>query len=189
MNINNIYPRINRNLKKKNNIRKTFLLISLISLIICIIVNISVGGYLWFLYVLGGLIILFLVINKPLIENSLPRKFTILIFVICGYLYLIDLINKTHWSFFVISIILFSMLIIQASIFFSFYGKQKKEVTPIFLTSTFSLILIFLGLVGIIKITWPIIVLGSLAFLLFIVFFTIIRKNIVKELKKYFSIK
>ncbi len=190
MKINRAYPKITPQISKMILFRRIMIVLSSIAVVVCFIVNIATGGKLWFLYVLGGSIIFYLsFLNKPLIEDTFIKRMTVVIFVICGYLYLIDFIEKTDWSYFVITIICFSVLIFQAVIFLSLYELQKKQIIPIFYTTLASVVLMILALFNVLTLNWPIIVLGSIAVFLLILFFTIFRKNIIKELKKYFYIK
>lgn len=190
MKINNTYPHLKKRISKLLLTRKIILILALIAVAVCTIVNLCTGGKLWLLYVIGGFIILYMsFLRQPLIENTFMKRFTVVIFIICGYLYLIDWLEKTNWSYFVIIIISFSVLIVQLITFLSLYDLQKKQVIPIFLTCLGSLVLMFLALFGVISLNWPIIVLSSLAIFILLLFFTIFKSNIKKELKKYFYLK
>ena len=59
MKIENDYPLVYKKINRFLFIRKVTLIIFLLGLITCFIVNICVGGKLWFLYVLGGEIIFY----------------------------------------------------------------------------------------------------------------------------------
>lgn len=188
MDLKNNYPKIQKEVNKFLKFRRITLLIFLFSIIVCTIVNLSVGGKLWMLYVIGAEIIFyFAVLNRPLIDNTFVKRFTILVFIICAYLYLIDIIEKTHWSYFVITIIGFAIIIIQSILYFTAFKYQRKKFIPMFWTCIFSVIFCLLAIVKVVKMNWPTIVLGSLGLALIIVMFTIFRKTIVSELKKYFN--
>lgn len=190
MEVRNNYPKITNEVKKFIKFRRITLIVFLVSLIICGIVNASVGGKPWFLYVFGGeLIFYFAFLNKPLIDNTFIKKFTVVIFIICAYLYLIDKLDETSWSYFVITIIGFSVLLVQTTVFFSAYKNQKKKFIPMFYTSVGSIIICILAIFGVLKMNWPIIVLGSLGIAVIIVLFTFFRKTIVLEFRKYFNTK
>ena len=190
MKIIRAYPEVTPKINKMILFRNIMIILSLVAIIVCFIVNIATGGKLWFLYVLGGIVIFYVsFLNKPLIEDTFVKRFTTIIFVFCGYLYLINYIEKTTWSYFVITIICFSVLIFQAIIFLSLYDFQKKQIIPIFWTTLTSVVLMILALFNVLTLNWPVIVLGSIAIFLLLLFFTIFRKNIIKELKKYFYIK
>jgi hypothetical protein len=188
MNIKNNYPEIKKNINKFILFRTITLILFLISIIVCTIVNLAIGGRLWMLYVIGAEVIFyFAFLNIPLIDNTLIKRFTVVILIICAYLYLIDKIDNTHWSYFVITIIGFGILIIQGTLFLSAYKNSRKKFIPMFWTSVGSLILCLLALVNVIQLNWPMIVIGSLALFIFVVLFLFFRKTLIGELKKYFS--
>lgn len=190
MEINNNYPQIKKSVNKFLIFRRITLLVFLLSIIVCVIVNLSVGGKNWMFYVIGGEIVFyFLFLNKPLIDNTLIKRITIGIFIICAYLYLIDLIEKTDFSYFVITIIGFAIMILQFTIYLSAYKSQKKKFIPIFWTAVGSILFCLLAILNILKMNWPTIVLGSLGLFLIIVMLTLFRKTFTTELKKYFSVK
>ena len=69
------YPKLKKEVNKFLIFRKIMLIIFLISIITCTIINLSLGGKKWMLYVLGGEIIFyFAILNKPLIDNTLIKK-------------------------------------------------------------------------------------------------------------------
>ena len=114
------YPKLKKEVNKFLIFRKIMLIIFLISIITCTIINLSLGGKKWMLYVLGGEIIFyFAILNKPLIDNTLIKRITIVVMIVCAYLYMIDIIEETSFSYFVINIILFSIIIFQLIIFLS----------------------------------------------------------------------
>ena len=83
------YPKLKKEVNKFLIFRKIMLIIFLISIITCTIVNLSLGGKKWMLYVLGGEIIFyFAILNKPLIDNTLIKRITIVVMIVCAYLYM-----------------------------------------------------------------------------------------------------
>ncbi len=190
MKIVNDYPKIRTGVKKYLKLRKIILVCFLISIIICSIVNTIVGGKMWMFYVIGAeTIIYFMFLNKPLIDNTLVKRFTEVIFLVCAYLYLIDMIEQSSWSYFVINIIAFSTIIVQLLMFLSEIKYQRKKFIPMFWTSIFSIIFCVLAITKVVKINWAIIVLGSLGLFALLILLIFYRKLIIKELQKYFSIK
>ena len=190
MKIENDYPTIKTKINKLLLARKVILLIFLISTITVVAVNLAVGGKLWMLYVIGAEIIFyFAFLNYPLIDSSLVKRVTVTLFLICAYLYLIDFINHTKWSYFVIGIVAFSIILIQLLIFFLGINYQRKKLIPLFITSIGSLIYCILSICGVVKLNWPIIVLGSLSLVALLILFIFYYKSITIELKKYFNLK
>ena len=190
MKIENDYPRIKKRINRLLIIRRIILLVFLISIITVVTVNLAVGGKLWMFYVLGAEVIFyFAFLNYPLIDNSLIKRLTVVLFMICAYLYLIDFINKTKWSYFVIGIVAFSIILIQLMFFFIGFNNQKRKIIPIFLTLIGSIIYFALSILKVVKINWPIIVLGSLSLATLLMLFIFYYKIITNELKKYFNVK
>lgn len=190
MKIENDYPKIKKQVNKFLIFRRICLLVFVASIVVCGIVNLAVGGKVWMLYVLGAEIIFyFAFLNKPLIDNTFVKRLTYLVFIICAYLYLINIIEDEHWSYFVINIISFSLIIIQLLMFFLEFKLQKKKFMPLFLTSIGSVIFCILSITKVVKINWAIIVLGSLGLLVLLILFIFYRKTIVQDLKRYYSTK
>ena len=190
MKIENDYAKIKTKINKFLLVRKIIMLIFLISIITVVIVNLAVGGKLWMLYVIGGeVIIYFAFLNYPLVDNSLVKRLTVTLFLACAYLYLIDFINDTKWSYFVIGIVAFSIILIQLLIFFLGINYQKKKLIPLFITSICSTIYFVLSLFKVVEINWPIIVLGSLSLATLLMLFVFYYKSVTIEVRKYFSLK
>lgn len=190
MKIDNDYPQIKSEVHKFLKFRKITLIIFLLSIIVSTIVNLSVGGKKWMFYVIGGEIVFYYAfLNKPLIDNSFVKRFTVVVFIICAYLYMIDIIENTNWSYFVINIIAFSIIVIQLLLFFIEVKSQKKKFIPLFLTSVGSVIFCILAITNVVEINWPVIVLGSLGIFSLLILFVFYRKIIIKDLKKYYSVK
>ena len=98
MKIENNYPDIKKKVNKFLIFRKIMLIIFLIASVVSIIVNLAVGGKKWMFYVMGGEAIgYFAILYNPLIDNTLLNRITVLMFIICAYLYLIDWIEKTSF--------------------------------------------------------------------------------------------
>ena len=184
------YPKIKKEVNKFLIFRKIMLIIFLISIITCTIVNLSLGGKKWMLYVLGGEIIFyFAILNKPLIDNTLIKRITIVVMIVCAYLYMIDIIEETSFSYFVINIILFSIIIFQLIIFLSEFKLQRKKFIPLFFTAIGAIIFCILALTKVVELNWPIIVLGGVGVLSLIILLVFYHKRVIKDLTKYFSIK
>lgn len=190
MTIKNNYPKIKKEVNKFLIFRRIMLIIFLISIITCTIVNISVGGKKWMFYVIGGEIIFyFAFLNKPLIDNTLIRRITIVVMIICAYLYMIDILEKTSFSYFIINIILFSIIIFQLVLFLSEFKLQRKKFIPLFFTAIGAIIFCILALTKVVKLNWPIIVLGGVGLLSLIILLIFYHKRVFKDLAKYFNIK
>ena len=190
MKLVNDYPLIYKKVNRFLRLRKIIRFIYLIGLITSFIVNLAVGGKLWCIYVLGGEIITYYAFfNKPLINNVLLKRITFLILFIILYLYAIDLVNKTNWSYYVINIISFSLLLFQFLFFFINYDQHKNKIILMFLTSIFSILFFLLAILTIFPINWAVIVTGSIGLLIITILLSFYFKTTILELKKYFSLK
>lgn len=187
--IENDYPKIKKKISKFLLIRKIILIIFLVSFIVSLIINLIIGGKLWSMYVLfGELILYFAFLNKPLIDNVLIKRVSLLLGIIIAYLYTIDKINNTDWSYIVIDILAFSLLLIQLVLFFSNYEYHKNKVIVMLFTSVFSCIFCILAIFKVIPINWAVITTGSIGLFTLLILFTIYFKTTILEIKKYFNI-
>lgn len=190
MNMENDYPKIQKRVNKFLLIRRILVVIFIISFLVSLIINLSVGGKLWCMYVFfGELLLYFAFLSKPLIDNVLVKRISILLLIIIVYLYTIDKINDTNWSIIVIDILCFSLLILQLVFFFLDYTYYKNKIIIMFLTSVFSCVFCLLGILKLISINWALIVTGGIGLLNLLVLLTFYFKYTVLELKKYFSLK
>ncbi len=190
MKIENDYPKIEKKINNFFKIRKIFIILFIISFIITFIINLLTGGKLWSMYVLfGEIIFYYALLNKPHIDNKLIKKISFLLFIIGCYLYVIDKINNTSWSYIVINILSFSLLIIQLFLFFIDYEYHKNKVIIVLFTSIFSCFFCLFAILNIISINWAVIVTGSIGLFNLILLFTFYFKTTILEIKKYFSLK
>lgn len=190
MNLENDYPKIEKKLNRFLLIRKIMLIIFFLAGLTCMIVNLSMGGYKWFFYVIFGEIILyFAFLSKPLIDNILIKRLSILFLFIILYLYVINRLNSTNWSSLVNNILGFSLLIMQLLFFFIDYHKHKNKIVLMIITSIVSCIFCLLAILKVISINWAVITTGSIGLFTLLLLFTFYFKTTVRELHKYFSIR
>ena len=190
MNIENDYPIIYKKINRFFKIRKVIIIFYIIGCITSLIVNLSVGGKLWFIYVLGGEVITYhAFLSKPLIDNVLTKRLSILLFCVIAYLYFIDKINTTNWSYIVINILSFSLLLLQLLFFFANYEHHKNKIILMLFTDAFSIIFFLFAIFKIVPINWAVIVTFVLGVISLIILFTFYFKTTILELKKFFSLK
>ena len=190
MKLENDYPVIYQKINRFLLARKIVLICFLVLLLASIIVNLCVGGKLWCLYVLGGeVLIYFSFLNRPLIDNGLTKRITILLLIVILYLDTIDFINQTNWSYLVIDILTFSLLLFQIFFFFIKYEYHKNKIILIIFTSFCSIIFCGLAILKVIPINWAVIVTGSIGIFNILILLTFYFKTTRLELKKYFSLK
>ncbi|MBR3131127.1 hypothetical protein IKG31_00955 [Candidatus Saccharibacteria bacterium] len=190
MKIKNSYPEIKKKINKFLLIKEIIVIIFAITFITSLIVNLSTGGKLWSIYVLfAEIIFYFAILNRPLIDNVMIRRVSLLAGIVMAYLYTIDKINNTDWSYIVIDILIFSLLIFQLVLFFVNYDHHKNKIIVMLLTSLASCLFCLLAITGVIHINWAIIVTGSIGLFNIIVLFTFYFKTTILEIKKYFNTK
>ena len=186
--IKHSYPNIKKELNIFFFLKYLYSIIALISVITCLTINIIIGGKAWVLYVIGGEIIFYYIFfRKDLIDNTILKKILQVFIAICIYLKIIDIINNTNWSWFVDSIILFTLLIIQTLVYLIGIRIHKRKIIPLIGFAICCVFIFLLSLIKIINLTWPIIVLGVLGLIVIITLFTFFHKTTISELKKYFN--
>ena len=190
MKLENDYPLIYKKINLFLKVRKIIIILYLIALVASVTTNLIVGGKLWCIYVLGGeLITYYAFFDRPLINNVIVKRITILLFIIILYLKAIDLVNSTNWSYLVIDIITFSLLLLQIIFFFVNYEQHKNKIILMFITSFCSVIFCLMAILKIFPINWAVIVTGSIGLFTIILLLVFYLKATILELKKYFSLK
>ena len=192
MNIKITYPETNKKLFQ----RKKFVYflkwpLNLIALA-SIIVNLCVGGPLWFVVVLMGIYMLWhLVLNTDLVEYNRISQFIKATIYSCVMMFLIDtFLVDGGWALDVISIVSFASLIISGILFFTDFNKQKQNMLPMFYLIVIALIWSLVGLFTALEIqSWPLIVLGGIAVLLSIIIVVTLRGDFIREIKCRFHRK
>ena len=161
--------------------------------LVCILVNLCVGGKPWCVTVAGGAVLFWVCfLYHPLVEYSLIRKLTAILSSACGYLILIDYLNEgPHWSHLVAPIVLFSLFVFTLILFFVQFKRQKHNILPLYQIALISLFVVIAAASGLFSLsfTWPMIVLASLDGALLILTLLFFRKPIREEFRKKFHTK
>lgn len=187
-----MYPAIKKKIFSARLFRYIILGVLALAYIVCFIVNISVGGPPWHLYVLVGEWLFWtLMVSRSLVEAGLIRRLINVAIVTCLLLALLDgFSGNTGWAVnMVIPIIFFSVLIVSSLYFSVYFKRQKHNFFLMFSFTIGSLIAITLGLCNLIDLKWPLIVLGSYALAFIILAAILFRKSLLHELRKRFHIK
>lgn len=180
------YPRIHRKSIPFDTVRTWVFRVLVLVSIICGIVNLSMGGRAWSLYVLLiGYLFYQLVFSRELIEAGFIQKFMSVIFAVCILLLYIELRAGTgHWATdTAIPVIYFGALFIGALIYFLGF-KHKHYLMSLVYIILGAMIALILGLAGIGAIKWPIILLASFSGAVAVVVVLGFRKPFWAELKK-----
>lgn len=170
-------------------LRRTIFATFSVGFLVCLIVNICVGGKPWCLYPLGAEFLFWLafVAQAPIEARFMYRVFGVML-TLSLYLTLIDVLDgKLSWSLsLVVPILGFSGMIFMGSYILVFRKKQACSLTLVFFFILCSLVAILLGIVGVYSVSWPLIVLGSCALAVLIFTVALYRSEIIRELKKRF---
>ena len=154
--------------------------------IACVIVNLAVKGKPWSVVVLWSLLSAWNLFFSPdSIEFNFISQTVKAVFHVCILLWLIDVCLAPGWSMFVIPIILFAALILTTIFLIVDYQSQLANTMPMMWLVVFSLILTAVSLTDIIDLSWPMIVLGSIA-LSVLFLFVFFHNDFIRELKKRF---
>ena len=186
MKVDIIYPALKRAnilfLKLRRIVKWLFSLAALA----CVIVNLLVKGKPWSIVVLWSLLSAWNLFFSPdSIEFNLISQTVKTVFYVCILLGLIDVCLAPGWSMFVIPIILFAALILTTIFLIADYQSQLANTMPLMWLVVFSLILTAISLTDIMDLSWPMIVLGSIA-LSVLFLFIFFHNDFIGELKKRF---
>ena len=189
MDVTIAYPAIRRRLLTEQRIRGFFFLLFLAAAVACGIVNLCVGGKAWSLVVVWSLWLAWSgIITRPLVENHWMGRTTHLLLYVCVLLVLIDVLLAPGWSDFVVPIIGFGLLIALGALFFSNLPRRRQNVLVMFWVSLAGIAAFLCAAFGWLAMSWPMIVLGSLAPALMIAGIAVLRRQLLVELQKRFHI-
>lgn len=189
MEIEITYPKIKPASFRYEWLRKIILALYAIAFVVCGTVNLCVGGLPWSLLVFGGQWLFWIsVVERPLVEFTFLSKFSATLINVCIFLVLLDLIVGNGFSYSVVPIICFSLLIIQALVFFVGFKRQKGNLMPMFLMIVIGLIALTLAHIGFLQMGWSVIVLGSVSVFLLILCLSVFFKPIRREFAKKFHV-
>lgn len=156
------------------------------------LVNLLVGGKLWFLYVWGGEIVFwFVFLSDAMIESGILRKIVQTAIVVSLFLFLVDFMaDNIGWAInIVIPIVCFSGVIAASVFFFIDFKRRLTNILYFYVYIIAGLFSIILGFVGVIKITWPWIVLASCSLASLLLTIILYRGQIIHEFKKKFHMR
>ena len=157
----------------------------------CPIVNLSIGGPLWFVIALLSIYMIWtLVLSPDLVEyNRTSQSIKIVVFS-CILLTLIDVLLAPGWAAFVVPIVCFSGLAFVATLFFTDLETQKHNMLPLTLFIFFAIIGSSLYLsIWHEKDFWPFIVLDALSVVLLVSFIIILGADFRREMERRFHLK
>ena len=191
MKINITYPNTSKKIFRHRIWLTLLKWIFILLAIASVIVNVVIGGVLWFPVALMGLYMVWhLVISIDLIEYNRISQFIKATLYSCILMFLIDTFLIGGWALDVISIVSFGSVIISGILLFTDFNRQKQNMLPIFLLIIIALIWSVVGLFSALEMqSWPLIVLGGVAVLFLGVIIITLRGDFIRELKCRFHLK
>lgn len=154
--------------------------------IICALVNLAAGGPAWSLISIWGLWMVWSFFISPvLVEYNRISSWFRFLTNSSIMLFIIDSLSFSGWSIMVVPIVQFGGLAVSAILFFTDFERQKQNMLPMLLLTVICLIYSIGGLLlG--RVTWEMITMGAIAFLLLIACFVVLGNGFVREFKKRF---
>ena len=159
--------------------------------IACPIVNLAVGGPLWSIIVILGMITVWkLVLSPDLVEYNRTSQSIKIVIYTCILLTLIDVLLAPGFARFVVPIVCFGGLILTGTLFFTDLETQKHNMLPLILFIFFAIIGSSIGLsIWHEQDSWPFIVLGGVSVVLLLALIIVLGQDFVRELKRRFHVK
>ena len=190
MNVEMIYPEVPRHDMFLLKLRRVLRLVFLLAIIVCPIVNIAVGGKAWSAVVVWCILIAWNIFVSPdVIEFGLMRQGVKMVLFAAVLQILIDQLLIPGWAGFVIPLFGTGALIFTAVIFVTDIHTQKQNMMPMIWLIFLALIFFIMAQIGWPELNWPMIVLGSTAWLLTFLGVIIFHKDLLLELKKRFHLQ
>lgn len=157
--------------------------------LVCAVVNLSVGGSAWSLYVLISEYIFFTAfLTKEQVEATLPQKLMTLTFSICVLLMLVEWLSAgtSHTMKIAVPMTYFGALFVNSVIYFTNFKKQHKNVLPLLQMIFAAIVAVVIGIFDTYGMNWARIVLLSYSVALIGVSLLWFRKPVICELWKKF---
>ncbi|MBQ1877733.1 MAG: hypothetical protein II161_02860 [Erysipelotrichaceae bacterium] len=187
MKIKRTYPELRKLNDPFNTVQKVFFWLFLVAAVACLGINLAVGGKKWSLVVVWALISVWnMVLSPDLIEVNIISQTVKALFYVVVELFLIDKLLAPGWANFVIPIVIFSVQIFIAIIFFLDTRKGKSNSLPIVTLIIVTMVAFAAVYFHFHGVNWPMIVMFSLSLLMSLVGFFGYREDFKRELRKQF---
>lgn len=181
-----IYP----NTKKKRRLlfwRKLITVLLWVGVLASGIVNISVGGPPWAVYVFLGVFaaqVVFLSLETA--EVSLIRRIIYGSLAVCLLLWGIEYFTKSGtWATgIVIPLVLFAAMVVSITLYFSAFKRYRTQFLPMLVLAIGAFVAAGFGVFGKIPIRWPLITLSGFAFAASVAMIITFRRTLRAEFRK-----
>lgn len=189
MKININYPTIKKPTFHFENLRIILGTLMIPAALACVIVNLCIGGPAWSVVVIWSEIAIWRIFLSPdLLEFNLISQTIKPVFYAVILLALIHLLIVPTNASFIIPIVVFGALLTTTVFLFIDTKTQMHNIMPMFWAIFFSILVFILALCGVIRLTWPMIVLGCVAIGITLICIIRFKFELIEELKKRFHI-
>lgn len=155
----------------------------------CLIVDMLTPGIHWSLIVIGGLCVLWVaLLYRPQVENTLIKKGCDVLVAVCLFLLLLESVVGGNWAAFVAQIVYFGMLILLGVYFLFYFRRQKRNFLPLFELLLAGMVATMVMLCLRIRLTWPMIVVGSVSLGIQLLMLILYWKPMMLEYHKKFHV-
>ena len=183
----NLYPDYKKPPMTYGRVKKLVFLTLIFSFLVCLIVNLAVGGKPWCLYVLGSEVLFWVTFfSGGLIEFNIVQKFLHIVISVCLFLLLIDFLSGfAGWSILMaVPVVYFGAMVIASISFLAEFKRKRQNFLLLYLMFFASVVVLIISIAGVIEYRWPLIVLGSYSAAVIAVTLIWFRKAFLNELKK-----
>lgn len=161
--------------------------LSLIACVSCPIVNYFVGGKWWAVIVVWSVYAFWsLILSPDIVERNIISQTVKALLFIAVLLALIDYFLAPGWAHFVIPILGSSGLLFTSAAYMIDFNRQRQNAMPMIWLFLYSLVFSEVSFLGLIRLSWPVKVLGGLSCALIILGVIAFRADLALELKKRF---
>ena len=157
----------------------------------CLLVNYLCGGKAWSLVSVWSMFMVWaLVFQQPLVEKNVISQGVKLLITASILIVLIDVfLTSGGWSYSVVPIVWYGVLTVLGVLFFTNTSKQRHNIMPLIWMTAASVAASAVAIFVYSDRSWPILVLGCVSAVLFIVCMIVLKIQFFVELKKRFHIK
>ncbi len=191
MKVDITYPRQNRKKLQLNRIRDWIKRPFLFAAYICPILNLCTGGKAWSIIVLWSLWITWSFVFSPdLVEYNRISQIVKLVADVSALLIMIDRLLAPGWANEVVPLVCFSGLVVTGVLFFTDLDRQRQNMMPMLWMILISIISAIISFpLWMEESGWTVVLMGAVAVALLYACYSVLGRDLVRELKKRFHTK
>ncbi len=191
MKVDITYPGQNRTRLQFNQIRRWIKRPFLFAAYICPILNLCIGGKAWSVIVIWSLWIAWSFVFSPdLVEYNRISQIVKLVADASALLIMIDLLLAPGWANEVVPLVCFSGLVVTGVLFFTDLDRQKQNMMPMLWMILISIISALISFSFWMEESgWALVLMGAVAVALLYACYSVLGRDLIRELKKRFHTK